>query len=173
MVPKKDPGVWLQCGDHGALNVRTQPDRFPLPNLHDVSAHRSGKVIFSEIDLNKTYYQILMESADIPKTAINSPFRLFEYARTPFGLRNTAHTLQRFIDQATRGLPFVFAYLDYVLVASTGPKEHEQRYYAVYYYYAPGLSLKPGPGRQSWRDLQIFYTFDFKTSARVPGPHKF
>ena len=42
----------------------------------------------------------------------------------PFGLRNAAQTFQRFIDQVLRGLPFVYAYLDDLLVASCSQEEH-------------------------------------------------
>ena len=44
----------------------------------------------------------------------------------PFGLRNSANTYQRYIDQATRSLPFCFAYVDDVLVASHSLEEQEQ-----------------------------------------------
>ena len=36
----------------------------------------------------------------------------------PFGLRNAAHTFWRFIDEVLRGLPFVYVYIDDVLIAS-------------------------------------------------------
>ncbi|GJQ86704.1 hypothetical protein Trydic_g295 [Trypoxylus dichotomus] len=36
----------------------------------------------------------------------------------PFGLKNAAQTFQRFIHEITRDMPFVFAYLDDILVAS-------------------------------------------------------
>ena len=36
----------------------------------------------------------------------------------PFGLRNAAQTFQRLMDHLLRGLPFVFVYLDNILVAS-------------------------------------------------------
>ncbi|XP_077544237.1 uncharacterized protein LOC144156219 [Haemaphysalis longicornis] len=39
----------------------------------------------------------------------------------PFGLRNAAQMFQRFIDTVTRGLPFVYGYVDDLLAASIWP----------------------------------------------------
>nr|VZI05873.1 unnamed protein product [Spirometra erinaceieuropaei] len=43
----------------------------------------------------------------------------------PFGLMNATQTFQRFIDQVLRGLDFVYAYIDDLLVASSDAAEHE------------------------------------------------
>ena len=59
-----------------------------------------------------------MAPEDIPKTAIITPFGLFEFLRMPFGLKNSAQAFQRLMDGVLRGLPFVFVYLDDILVAS-------------------------------------------------------
>ena len=50
----------------------------------------------------------------------------------PFGLRNAAQTFQRFIDQVLRGLPFTYAYIDDLLIASSTANEHEQHLRAVF-----------------------------------------
>ncbi|GJQ88000.1 hypothetical protein Trydic_g12926 [Trypoxylus dichotomus] len=100
------------------------PGRYPVPNLQDFNAELSGKTIFSKIDLIRAFHQIPVASEDIEKTAVITPFGLYEFLMLPFGLRNTAQTSQRFIHKNTRDMPFVFAYIDDILIASTNEVEH-------------------------------------------------
>ena len=60
------------------------------------------------------------------KTAVTTPFGLFNFTTTPFGLRNSGQTSQRFIDHVMRGLDFVFVYLDDLLVTSPDHLMHKK-----------------------------------------------
>ena len=75
--------------------------------------------MFPPIDLRKGYWQMPVAAANMPKTAVITPFGLWEFLRMPFGLKNAGQTFQRFMDDILAGIPHVFIYLDDVLVTSS------------------------------------------------------
>jgi hypothetical protein len=131
MVPKPD-GSWRPCGDYRRLNNVTTPDKYPLPNLQDLSTFLHGSKIFTKLDLSKGYYQVPMNEGDIPMTAIITPFGLYEFIFMPFGLKNAAQTFQRLIDYLFRTIPFIFIYLDDILIFSPSLSQHLSHLHTVF-----------------------------------------
>ena len=125
MVPKPD-GSWRPCGDYRRLNNATVHDRYPVPNIADFSTRLNGCKYFTKLDLVKGYYQVPMAAEDVPKTAIITPFGLFEFLKMPFGLKCAGQTFQRLMDEVCAGLPFTFVYIDDVLIASPDLETHLQ-----------------------------------------------
>lgn len=124
IVPVQKQKKLRVVGDYRLLNSVTEPDRYPLPNLHDSVAKLYNKPVFSKLDLVRAFYHILIFPEHIPKTALVSPAGFYEYVRLPFGLRNAPASFQRLIDNILGDLDFVFVYLDDVLIFSDSIEEH-------------------------------------------------
>lgn len=141
---KKTDGSWRPCGDYRKLNKRTLPDAYPIPFVMDCTTVLHGKSVFSKVDLQRAYNQISVHPDDVPKTAIITPFGLFEFNMMTSGLCNAAQTMQRLMNSILMDFPFVYVYLDDLLIASSSEEEHLGHLEAVFKCLEEhGLSIKP------------------------------
>ena len=124
LVPKKEPGKYRPCGDYRQLNSITTSDKYPIPHLRSLTMSLYNKNVFSKIDLQRAYLQIPVAPEDVPKTAVTTPFGLFEYLFMPYGLKNAGSTFQRYMDTLFANVPNVFIYLDDILIASDDESQH-------------------------------------------------
>ena len=87
-------------------------------NQGDFSSQLKGCTVFSTLDLKNGYLQVPLEKSAVPKTAIITPFSLFEFLRMPFGLKNAEMIFRQYMDRIFSSLDFVFIYIDDILVAT-------------------------------------------------------
>lgn len=92
--------------------------------MHDYMTFFYGKSIFTALDLRQAYHQIPVAPEDVPKTAVITPFGLYEFSVMTFGFRNASQTFQLYINSALGNFDLVFVYLDDILIASTSEEEH-------------------------------------------------
>ena len=107
-IVSKQNGGFRCCGDYRSLNSITKTDRYPIPNINSFSAKLANKRRFSKIDLILAYHQIKMHPVDVAKTALTTPFGLYEYNYMPFGLKDASATFQRYMDKIFEDIDCVF-----------------------------------------------------------------
>lgn len=130
-VVTKSDGSFRPCGDYRFLNSITIHDSYPMPLISDIMNKLNGMSFFSKIDLERAFHQIPVLPEDVQKTAVITPFGLFEYLMMPFGLRNAAQTFQRHIDHILKDFPFATAYLDDILIFSPDFSSHDNHLRSV------------------------------------------
>lgn len=145
IVIKKDGSVRFCC-DYRRLNKVTCKDAYPLPRVEESLDALGNAQLFSTLDLTSGYFQVAMSEEDRAKTAVTTPFGLFEWTRMPFGLCNAPATFQRLMGVVLGDLTFdiLLIYLDDIIVFSKDFDSHCQRLEIVFNRLRQhGLKLKP------------------------------
>ena len=70
-----------------------------MPRIDAVLSELAGSRIFSTLDASSAYHCIPVEPASRPLTAFITPYGLYEFARMPFGLKNSGATYCRMVQK--------------------------------------------------------------------------
>nr|XP_017227831.1 PREDICTED: uncharacterized protein LOC108203420 [Daucus carota subsp. sativus] len=126
VMVKKANGKWRMCIDYTDLNAACPKDPYPLPSIDQLIDATSGHLMLSFMDAFSGYNQVMMNPADIAKTAFITHRAVYAYKLMPFGLRNAGSTYQKamneiFKDQLGRNLE---CYVDDITSKSTSVPGH-------------------------------------------------
>ncbi|KAI3629418.1 hypothetical protein MIR68_012547, partial [Amoeboaphelidium protococcarum] len=125
-VKKKD-GTLRMVIDYRMLNRKTVKDRYPLPRIDQLLDNTVGARVFSKLDLVIGFYQILMKSEDVHKTAFSTPLGSYELLVMPMGQANATATFQRLMDAVfpyAEFNKFLQKLIDDMLVHTCTEEEH-------------------------------------------------
>ena len=76
LVPKPD-GSMRPCSDFRQLNAMTTPSSYPLPALKTFTHKLHGAKVFSKIDLQAAFHNVLIDKDSVDKTTTVTPWGVY------------------------------------------------------------------------------------------------
>ena len=124
-APKKDGSIRM-CVDYRALNLLTVKNRYPLPRIDDLLDRLHGATIFTSMDLQTGFNQILITQEDVEKTAFLTHRGLYQYRVLCFGISNAPSTFQSVMNRVLARVigKTCMVYMDDILVYSKNKEDH-------------------------------------------------
>ena len=126
VVPKSISKVRI-CVDLGKLNECVKRERLMLPAVDHTLGQLRGAVVFSKLDANSGFWQILLAKESSLLTTFITPFGRFCYNRLPFGITSAPEYFQKQMQQILAGLIGVICLMDDCLVYGLSQAEHDDR----------------------------------------------
>jgi putative transposase len=123
LIPKPDGSIRF-CVDYRGLNKITIADPFPLPRVDEILETVAPASIFSLLDVQKCFWQVILDPKFAAKTAFRTQDGHYEFTRIPFGLKNTPAACVRLMNRQLGDLNFVRAYMDDICVFSSSFNEY-------------------------------------------------
>ena len=128
IIPKADPTAlprWVN--DYRQLNANTVTDSFPIPCVNEILADVACSKVFGQLDMTNSFFQTCMHAEDVPLTAVNTPWGLYEWVVMPMGIKNAPAIHQRCLSitlhEHTRKICHV--YVDDIAIWSKSIDEHK------------------------------------------------
>nr|XP_055067975.1 uncharacterized protein K02A2.6-like [Misgurnus anguillicaudatus] len=122
---KKTGGIRL-CVDLREPNKAIVTDSYPLPHMDELLSSLTGATLFSTVDLQSAYHQVMLHPDSRDLTSFITHDGLFRFCRVPYGLASAPSAFQKMMCTILQDLPNVANYLDDIIIWGRTPEEHER-----------------------------------------------
>ncbi|MBW0584700.1 hypothetical protein O181_124415 [Austropuccinia psidii MF-1] len=99
VIVARNNGKYRMVGDFRALNTYTVPDRYPIPKIQIFFIQISQAVYITTMDALKGFHQNVVTPRARKYLGIIVHYRVYEYLRIPFGIKNTPSHFQRMMNE--------------------------------------------------------------------------
>ena len=131
VVPKLNGKDIRLCVDLTKLNKAVLRPRYILPSVDYVPGQIGNAKVFSKLDANSGFHQVLLTEESKLLTTFITPFGRFAYNRLPFGITSAPEFYQKQVSQIIAGLPGTVCLIDDIVVTGKDKQEHDQNLRAV------------------------------------------
>ena len=173
IVPKpQKPNEIRICVDMRSLNKAIVRERHIIPTIDDVLSDLNGCKVFSKIDLNQGYHQILLHPDSRPLTTFSTHIGLYRYKRLNFGLSCAAEIFQKKVSDAIHGIPCVKNISDDIYIGGIDNETHDRHLRQVFRkLHENGLTINL-PKCQFRISTMLFFGHVFSEKGMSPDPRK-
>lgn len=134
VLAKKKSGELRMCIDFKELNKATVKESTLLPQFEELRNKLGQATIFSAIDFSQGYWHIPLSNESQRLVCFSPGPGMGNYTCKvmPFGLTQAPGHFQRVMNQIFGDLPYVFVYIDDVLIFSENKDQHMQHLREVF-----------------------------------------
>ena len=130
-IKPNDPSKIRICVDMRVANEAILRTRHVTPTLDDIIHDLNGAVVYSKLDLNKSFHQLELEPESRKVCNFSTHIGLFRYKRLFFGISSASELFQHTLSQVLHGLPGCLNIADDILVYGKTQDEHDRNLRAV------------------------------------------
>ena len=127
VVALKKSGAVQICVDLKPLNQSVLREVHPLPKVDDTLAQLAGAKLFSKLDPNSGFWQILLPPASRLLTTFITPSWRYCFNKLPFGISSAPEHFQKRMSKIPTGLDGVVCQMDDVLGFRSNRTQHDAR----------------------------------------------
>jgi hypothetical protein len=132
IIPKKN-GTVRFISDFRRLNEEVKRKPYPIPKIAQMLQELEKFAYATSLDLNMGYYTIRLHPDSQKLCTIVTPFGKYQYLRLPMEISCSQDIFQQKMSDLMQHLDFVPAYLDDLLVISSGTlDDHLEKMEAVF-----------------------------------------
>ena len=177
-MPKKQKGSYRLVVDYRKLNAATVVDSNPLPRIGDILQRQGRFKIWSVLDMKDGYHQVPLKKEHRNLTCMSTPRGIMRWRVLVMGLKNGNAIFQRVMEDVLKDLDFVDAYVDDVIIGSTGSTREEllanhdrDLRQALDTLHAAGLFAEPSKAQLFVEEVS-FCGHILRNGQRTPAPGK-
>lgn len=125
VVHKKEADKLRLVCDFRLLNRIAVSDTYPLPRIFEILNSLSGSKFFAKMDLHAAFHQIAIPPKLRHLFGFCSELGFWEYARLPFGYKNSSNIFQRMMDMVFGDLKErkIITYVDDIIIGAQSVDE--------------------------------------------------
>ena len=169
--PKQPGGVWL-CMDMREANRAITRETHLMPTLDEVVHDLNGAKVFSKLDPNQGYHQLVLHPDSRHITTFSTHLGLYRYKRLSFGVNAAAEKFQDVIATAISDIPNVMNITDDVIIYGANTEEHDKTLHAILTRFKElNLTLKKEKCRFYMSCIE-FFGMVFSADGMSPDPAK-